>query len=267
MLTFIAVRCLNCNNVDQFPRMDYDEIPYCSQCAATSNLVPATPPSKPDQTWTAGDELANLFSRNLSLLDNAPTTLPPTPPGASPTGINFSVSQHYIQPTAFREPAVEDPRESAARSSATADRERSYIQYLLSSNLGSETSTNDLEIARAHGIIDSNMYNQALETHNQLLRQREQQEAEARMIQAQIMDEMQQEQSRQATVALAEDCSAHSLLSAAGGQKTQDPVFRTSDFFNDYYGGVDSSFLDDDEYAPCSVYGGQGSCHLRPFDL
>jgi len=161
---------------------------------------------------------------------------------------------------------VDKPQESAAASS-TVDQERSYIQYLLSSNLGSETSTNDLEIALAHGIIDSNMYNQALETHSQLLRQREEQEAQACMIQSQIMGEMQQEQARQATAALREDCSAHSLLSVAGGQKTQDPAFRTSDFFNDYYGGVDSSYLDDDEYAPCSVYGGQGSCHLRPFDL
>ncbi|RPA94650.1 hypothetical protein L873DRAFT_1700414 [Choiromyces venosus 120613-1] len=266
MLTFIAVRCLNCNNVDQFPRMDYDEIPYCSQCAATSGLVPATPPTKPDQTWEGGDELANLFSRNLSLRDNSPEELLLTPPGASPTGINFSVSQHYIQPTAFGKPAAEKPQEPASGSS-TADQERSYIQYLLSSNLGSESSTNDLEIALAHGIIDNNMYNQALETHNQLLRQREQQEAEARMIQVQIMSEMQQGQSRQATMALEENCTAHSLLSATGRQKAQDPVFRTSDFFNDYYGGVDSSYLDDDEYAPCSVYGGQGSCHLRPFDL
>ncbi|KAG0123917.1 hypothetical protein HOY82DRAFT_543977 [Tuber indicum] len=266
MLTFIAVRCLNCNNVDQFPRMDFDEIPYCSQCAASSNLVPATPPAKPDQTWASEDELASLFSRNLSLLDNAPDARSPTPPGASPTGINFSISQHYIQPTTFGKPAADKPHESAAGNS-NADRERTYIQYLLSSNLGSETSTNDLEIALAHGIIDSNMYHQALGAHNQLLRQREQQEAEARMIQAQIMNEMQREQSRQATTALGEDCSAHSLLSIASGQKTQDPVFRTSDFFNDYYGGVDSGYLDDDEYAPCSVYGGQGSCHLRPFDL
>lgn len=31
MMPFLAVRCLNCNNIDEFPRMDYDEIPYCSQ--------------------------------------------------------------------------------------------------------------------------------------------------------------------------------------------------------------------------------------------
>lgn len=158
------------------------------------------------------------------------------------------------------------------------DQEKAYIQYLLNSNLGSESSQNDLEIALAHGIIDQAAYQRALGVHNQLLqqrgheelmmRQREQQEAESMMVQSQLFQEMQMRE--MAGRALGEDCSAHSLLSAsAATRKKQDPVFRTAEFFNDYYGGVDASYAyeDDDEAAPCSVYGGQAGCRLRPFDL
>lgn len=60
---------------------------------------------------------------------------------------------------------------------------------------------------------------------------------------------------------LEEECDALSLLSAAGQQR--DPVFRNSEFFNDYYGGGDVGWGEDEE-APCVV--GTGG-RLRPFDL
>lgn len=225
------------------------------------NLVPATPPTKPEQTWAGGDELASLFSRNLSLLDNnTPSALPPlTPRTASPTGVNYSISQHYIQPTAFNQPSeVKFQDASGSSSISPADQERSYLQYLLSSNLGSATSTSDLEIARAHGIIGDDVYGQALAAHARIVYEREQQAAES-----QLLRESQMYPPSQDSMALEEDCSAHSLLSVTGRQKA-DPDLRTAEFFNDYYGGVDSSYLDDDEYAPCAVY---GACQLRPFDL
>ncbi|KAF8252678.1 hypothetical protein K440DRAFT_631590 [Wilcoxina mikolae CBS 423.85] len=55
------------------------------------------------------------------------------------------------------------------------------------------------------------------------------------------------------------------MLSAAKRREV-DPVYRTSEWFNDYYGGVDMSFVEDEE-VPCSIYAGAGGCFLRPFDL
>lgn len=152
------------------------------------------------------------------------------------------------------------------------DQEKTYIQYLLTSNLGSDTSSNDLEIALAHGIIDRNEYSRAINVNNQLRQQRghealmaaqrEVMQQESMAVQQQLFMEMQQSRDM-ARRGLEENCSAHSLLSASAAQR-KDPVFRTAEFFNDYYGGVDASW-EEDEDAPCSVYAAGG--RLRPFDL
>ncbi|KAH0607320.1 uncharacterized protein H6S33_003308 [Morchella sextelata] len=255
MMPYVSVRCLNCNNIDEFPRMDYDEIPYCSQCASTTNLVPTTPPTKPQpgqQQWSdpTSDDLANLFSRNLSLIDP-----PATPPTSPPATINYSVSQHYTHPTYapfLAQQQQQQPQPRPATTITTTAEQNTYIQYLLQSNLGSTSSQNDLEIALAHGIIDHNTYTHALTTHNQLLQQQAQQ----------------QQQQMRASQALTEECSAHSMLSASAATKQRsDPVYRTSEYFNEYYGGVNDEYLDEDEMAPCSVYSAGGGGRLRPFDL
>lgn len=92
--------------------------------------------------------------------------------------------------------------------------------------------------------------------------QREVMQQESMAVQQQLFMEMQQSRDM-ARRGLEENCSAHSLLSASAAQR-KDPVFRTAEFFNDYYGGVDASW-EEDEDAPCSVYAAGG--RLRPFDL
>ncbi|KAL7272992.1 hypothetical protein RUND412_004179 [Rhizina undulata] len=257
MVFLLAIRCLNCNNIDDFPRMDYDEIPYCSQCASTSNLVPTTPPAKPQQpSWnTAGDDLSALFSRNLSLLDNPPPTPPMSSTTTSPTTANFSISQHYHHSVHIApQPPAPPPQQELSKQDQT------YLQYLLNSNLGSAHSQNELEIALAHGIISHQAYTTAVSAFTEQMRlntERERYEAQMRG----------HGQDMQMGEGLQEDCDAASMLAAAQRERErkQDPTFRSSDFFNDYYGGVDTGMMDDEE-TPCSFYGAaQG--RLKPFDL
>lgn len=274
MMPFLAVRCLNCNNIDEFPRMDYDEIPYCSQvcplsilplllnlpadtnkCSSTSNLVPATPPSKQQSHWgnNGDDELASMFSRGLSLADT-----PMTPPTSPPTA-NFSVSQHYTHPTNFRPPTPQQQPQPSVQQMPDAamtptDQERAYIQYVLASNLGSAASSNDLEIALAHGIIDHHEYEHAVALNTQL---RAQQQQHGGAVPGGVGGG-----GRALAMALDENCDAHSMMNAlAAGRKAPG----VDEFRNDYYGGVDTSWEDEDETAPCSVYA--AGARLRPFDL
>jgi len=80
-------------------------------------------------------------------------------------------------------------------------------------------------------------------------------------------DSMMDDTNSISTPALAENCSAHDMLmNARRERERRDPVYRSAEWFNDYYGGVDSSFINDDE-APCSLYGAGGGSRLRPFEL
>jgi len=273
MVLILSVRCLNCNNVDEFPRMDFDQIPFCSQCAATSNLVPETPAGKtPGMMSTTDDELTALFSRNLTLA--APTHFSQPSSNTEP---NFSISQHYTHPTAFQMDSSDDDyndpvaaqlmrEQQASSNSQTGD----YAGYLLSTNPGSSTSLNELEIALAHGAISPEEYRNAIEsyTHTQQLelaaekhRQYSQHQHDAGPTSMDMMEDT------DASAALEENCSAHDMLMKARRERERrDPVYRSAEWFNDYYGGIDSSFMNQDEEAPCSLYGAAGS-RLRPFDL
>jgi hypothetical protein len=38
-MQFLTIRCLACQNLDSFPRRNYDEIPYCSQASSLTYTV------------------------------------------------------------------------------------------------------------------------------------------------------------------------------------------------------------------------------------
>lgn len=136
---------------------------------------------------------------------------------------------------------------------ASTDQERAYIQYVLASNLGSEASSNDLEIALAHGIIDHQEYEHAVALNTQLRAQKQQ---HGTAVPGGVGG------GRALAMALDENCDAHSMMNAlAAGRKA--PAL--DEFRNDYYGGVDRSWEDEDEMNPCSVYA--AGSRLRPFDL
>lgn len=137
---------------------------------------------------------------------------------------------------------------------APTDQERAYIQYVLASNLGSATSNNDLEIALAHGIINHREYEHATALNTQL---RVQQQQHGGAVPGGVGGG-----SGALAMALDENCDAHTMMNAlAAGRKAP----RLDEFRNDYYGGVDTSWDDEDEAAPCSVYA--AGARLRPFDL
>ncbi|KAI5776526.1 hypothetical protein EDC01DRAFT_451540 [Geopyxis carbonaria] len=280
-MQFLSIRCLNCSNVDDLPRMHHDNIPYCSQCASTSNLVPEMPeaPKTPENNDTDMDmDLAAMFNRHLNLTykhsENHST--PITPPSSSPTATNFSISQHYhhsshlmappspqssepsndfdpVSAQLFNEATAHSAAQLAAAEQSRKDRE--YAEYLMGSDLSSPNSLNELQIAVAHGIISSQEYSNAVDalTHKAQIAQAA--EAHSAMMQSK---------------ALEENCSAMDMLSAAARQSQKsDPVFRSSEWFNDYYGGVDqeAAMAMDDE-SPCSVsaWENSGGCRLQPFD-
>ncbi|KAF8543550.1 hypothetical protein BDD12DRAFT_915792 [Trichophaea hybrida] len=287
-MQFLSVRCLNCQNLDTFPRINLDEIPYCGQCASTTNLVPEPQPlQKPPQQQQStmpydDDELIQLFSRNLYLTQQQPSpAAPPTPPmsASSPTCQNFSITQHYHHSShqlhappspqqSHNEDEMLDPsdpvsaqlffevQQQQVQQQQTKSSDREYAEYLMSSDLSSPNSINELEIALAHGIISNQEYQQSIDNykHNAQIAE------DARRHQEMMMTQQQQQQK-----ALGENCSAMEMLSAAKRREI-DPVYRTSEWFNDYYGGVDMSFVEDEE-VPCSIYAGAGGCFLRPFDL
>lgn len=176
----------------------------------------------------------------------------------SPPVANFSVSQHYTHPTTFRPPTPQLQAQPSIQhipdtAMASTDQERAYIQYVLASNLGSETSSNDLEIALAHGIIDHQEYEHAVTLNTQLRAQKQQ---HGTAVPGGVGG------GRALAMALDENCDAHSMMNAlAAGRKA--PAL--DEFRNDYYGGVDRSWEDEDEMNPCSVYA--AGSRLRPFDL
>ncbi|KAA8902956.1 hypothetical protein FN846DRAFT_780324 [Sphaerosporella brunnea] len=246
-MQFLSVRCLACQNLDSFPRMSYEDIPYCSQCASTSDLVPETPPAATKApAATTPDDLIALFNQQLYLSSSQQQQLATPPTSPIPATAKFSISQHYnhsMHHTPQQQQRQQQQQAPSPPSSAkSADRE--YAEYLLASDLSSPNSLNELEIALAHGIVSGEEYARAVAGYT-LATQREQ---------------AQRYQMQHQRKALEEDCSAMDMLRAA---KSRDDM---SAWCNDYYGGVDSGFVDDEE-APCSVYAGNAGCRLRPFDL
>lgn len=120
-------------------------------------------------------------------------------------------------------------------------RDREYAEYLLTSDLSSGNSRNELEIAIAHGLISTEEYRAAVEKMQ---------------VRAGLVG-----QGESFGRALGEDCSAMEMLQRA---KQERETERRSEWCNDYYGGMDESV--EDEEAPCSVGGWEQGCRLRPFD-
>jgi hypothetical protein len=277
-----------CSQVQSSRRVAISAAPtYPYQCACTSDLVPeiGTEQQIQEQLQNEMDlELSNMFSRtlNLSYQPAPPQQTPLTPPSSSPISPNFSISQPYhysaqirvppspgadhdpvaaqlLQETTFAQTEKEQQALQAQASAAFAQqqqqqaafeqaaRDREYAEYLINSDLSSPNSRNELEIAVAHGLISNEEYRAAVEKTQQ----------KALMAQ----------QAEQHAKALKEDCSAMDMLSSARQEKKRsesDPMSRRSEWCNDYYGGVDQSYMD--EEAPCSVGGWEQGCRLKPFD-
>jgi hypothetical protein len=238
MVLLLSVRCLNCNNVDEFPRMDFEQIPFCSQCAATSNLVPETPSQKEPILNTTDDELTALFARNLNLTAPAQFTQQQT----STFEPNYSISQHYIQPTSYAMDSDDNDPAAAQlmREQQTSQLNGNYASYLMSTNPGSSTSLNELEIALAHGAISAEEYRNALEqfTVSQQLQsaaskhQEQLQQIQAIQQQQSTIDNMMDDTNSTGTLALAENCSAHDMLmNARRERERRDPVYRSAEWF------------------------------------
>ncbi|CCX16446.1 hypothetical protein FPQ18DRAFT_339714 [Pyronema domesticum] len=262
-MQFISLQCDSCQHTDNFfPRMS----PYCSQC--TSNFGPSKAPSAaqmpadPSTPRTMTDEdLIQLFTRNMQFTQAAPPT-----PIASPTTSKFSVSQHYNHSSHYpyhppSPPAAEMEMDDASSQllaeqlaslqmstqpqqpqQKTSDRE--YMEYLMSSDLSSPNSVNELEIALAHGIISAEEYQHAITA--------------ARRKQEMMNEEMLRNAG--ASRALGENCSAMDMLSAARREKEE----QQQQWCNDYYPGQQED-VDDEEESPCSIY--SAGYRLRPFDL
>ncbi|KAI5858085.1 hypothetical protein BZA05DRAFT_331436, partial [Tricharina praecox] len=270
IMHFLSVRCLNCHNLDTFPRLSYDQVPFCSQahppellqlCASTNSLVPEGPlsgptptstptpaPPPPPQMSSADDDFVALFNRNL-FFSHPPAASPPTPPLTSPVAATFSISRHYHHSS---HPAVQSyyHHQQQVKSS-----DREYAEYLMSSDLSSPNSLNELEIALAHEIISPVEYQRSLESYTH----RSQLEENARRHQV-----LMGSSGGGGAVALSENCSAMEMLAAAK-RSSNNNVPSRSEWCNDYYGG-DMGYEDEDEMAPCAVYTGASGCRLAPFD-
>jgi len=157
--------------------------------------------------------------------------------------MNFSISQHYhhsshqlhAPPSPQQSHTEEEMLDSADPVSAqlffeqqqqqqeqTKSSDREYAEYLMSSDLSSPNSINELEIALAHGIISSQEYQSSIESYKH---------------KAQIAEDARRHQemmNNAQSQALEENCSAMELLSAAK-RRELDPVYRTSEWFNEYY--------------------------------
>ena len=128
------------------------------------------------------------------------------------------------------------------------DRDREYAEYLMATDLSSPNSLNELEIALAHGIISEAEYRASIQSWQDKARLAEERQRHRAMMQV------------NPPKALGEDCTAMDLLSAARKKE------RLSEWTNDYYGGVDKGWFQDEE-SPCSVYSSTAGRMLRPFDL
>jgi len=222
---------------------------------------------------TADDELLiTLFNRNLYFSHPAAAAAsPPTPPLTSPVAASFSISRHYhhsshppVQPPSPPATAIADDNEMADDASVqllhehhyhqqqqqqqqqqVKSSDREYAEYLMSSDLSSPNSLNELEIALAHGVITPVEYQRSLESYTH---------------RSQLVDNARRHQEMMGSRALSENCSAMEMLSAA--KRSGAP---RKEWCNDYYGG-DTSYEDEDELAPCAVYSGASGCRLVPFD-
>ncbi|KAA8894902.1 hypothetical protein FN846DRAFT_785730 [Sphaerosporella brunnea] len=225
-MQFLSIRCLACQNLDSFPRMSYEDIPYCSQCASTSDLVPETAPTATKAPAPTPDDLIALFNQQLYLSSSQQQLATPlTSP--IPATAKFNTSQQYnhsMHHASQQQQQQQAP--SPSTSAKLADRE--YAECLLASDLSSPNSLNELEIALAHGIVSGEEYGRAVAGYT-LAAQRE---------------EAQRYQMQRQRKALEEDCSAMDMLRAA---KSSDDSTAWCKY---YHGGA--GWVDDEE-APCRV--------------
>lgn len=253
-MQFLSVRCLACQNLDSFPRMSYEDIPYCSQCASTSDLVPETPPTATKApAATTPDDLIALFNQQLYLSSSqqqlaTPLTSPIPATAKFNTSQQYNHSMHHASQQQQQQQApspstsavdisdddlmcdddLEVSRQLYSEMQLQKLADREYAECLLASDLSSPNSLNELEIALAHGIVSGEEYGRAVAGYT-LAAQRE---------------EAQRYQMQRQRKALEEDCSAMDMLRAA---KSSDDSTAWCKY---YHGGA--GWVDDEE-APCRV--------------
>ncbi|TGZ84592.1 hypothetical protein EX30DRAFT_345297 [Ascodesmis nigricans] len=318
-MQFRTARCLACDNADtHYPRLNYNhtELPYCSNCASTTSLIPdplysvPSPPSKDVSPSFNNDftDLAAMFSKNMVLsqqqmqyehqqylLQNSqqvPHEMLPTPP-MSPTA-NYSISQHYHHSTYTHSPpqVPTQPQQTAFNVDDMMDDDP--VSSQLFGEMAAYSTQQQQRQQQEYDLLQQQLQQQQVEAEA-AERQRLEREYAAYLYSADLSSpssndalaiEEAVEQRVQRNQALDENCSASEMLLAAAKErevkKAEDermenerkigraeaPAFRNSEWFNDYYGGLDSmyeTYADADEDAPCCIVG-MGGVRLKPFD-
>ena len=118
--------------------------------------------------------------------------------------------------------------------------EREYAEFLMSVDLSSPSALNELQIELALGVISVHEYQSAIENYKHRAQIAHDAQRHQAMMQAQQSNAVIATgnnscgNTNNSSRALGENCSAMELLSAAKREEV-DPVFRTSEWFNDYY--------------------------------
>ena len=118
--------------------------------------------------------------------------------------------------------------------------EREYAEFLMSVDLSSPSALNELQIELALGVISVHEYQSAIENYKHRAQIAHDAQRHQAMMRAQQSNAViatgnnSCDNTNNSNRALGENCSAMELLSAAKRREV-DPVFRTSEWFNDYY--------------------------------